>query len=96
VPEQSSAPEKGCARVDSPDGRQTIAFELPAGGAALRPEGAGAAPMKVGRFATDPRVEVGSLSAGRRSVLRIPTDASPKPWRASLTGARSVTVCPLA
>jgi hypothetical protein len=38
---------------------------------------------------------VGSLSPEERVTLRIPTDSSPKPWHASVTGARSVEVCEL-
>ena len=86
---------EGCTRVRNPDGDQTIALELPSGGASLRPDGAGAVPVTLGRFAAGPTAEVGSLSAGEASALSIPPDASPTPWRASLTDVRAVTLCPL-
>jgi hypothetical protein len=86
---------EGCTRVRSPDDGQTIALELPSGGASLRPDGSRAVPVTLGRFAAGPTAEVGSLAAGEASTLSIPTDASPTPWRASFAGARAVTVCPL-
>jgi hypothetical protein len=87
--------QNGCERTRSPDGGQTIALELPSGGASLRPKGAREVPVKLGRFASAPAAELGSLSAGEAATLTIPPDASPTPWRASLTGATAVTVCPL-
>jgi hypothetical protein len=94
-PMSPPAATKGCTRVRTADGGQTIALELPSGGASLRPEGEREVPVKLGRFAAGPAAEVGSLSAGEAATLTVPPDASPTPWRASLTGATAVTVCPL-
>ena len=35
----------------------------------------------------------GILSPGEAAMLRIPSDASPRPWLVSIAGARSVEVC---
>jgi hypothetical protein len=84
-----------CVRLRSPGREGTIAAELPPGGASVRAEGIGAVPVTVGRFAEDPTAEVGRVPSGEAATLRIPPDESPKPWRASLAGARSLRVCPL-
>ena len=89
------ATSDGCTRARNADGGQTIALELPSGGASLRQHGAREVPVKLGRFAAGPAVEVGSLSAGDAAALTIPPDTSPTPWRASFAGATAVTVCPL-
>jgi hypothetical protein len=68
-------------------------FDLPPGGASLRVQGAGPAPVSVGRFAS-PSAQVGRLSPGEAATLAIPRDASPKTWTGSVTEARSVEVCP--
>jgi hypothetical protein len=80
-------------RAEGPNG--AIGFELPAGGASLSARGEGPAPVTLGRFGPSPSVEVGSLSPGETADLRAPTDPSPTPWQASVTGARSVEVCAL-
>jgi len=84
-----------CRRVTADAGAGAVGFELPAGGATLRAPRGGRAEVTVGRFATAPTAPVGSLQDGRVAALRIPTDASTKPWRAAVSGVRSVQLCAL-
>lgn len=72
-------------------------------GAAGPPLGPGAhtianrtsAPVDVllARFAAGYSVDLGPLPAGGRTLLAIPRDASPRPWRLILRGAGPVRVC---
>ena len=78
-------------RTIAPGG--STAFELPAGGATIRARATAAAKVAVGRFASAPTAEVGSLSPGEQATLRIPPDSWPRPWHASVAGAKSVQVC---
>jgi hypothetical protein len=71
-----------------------IVAELPAGGAAFRARGADG-DVRVGRFGTIPSVEVGTASRDATAAVRIPTDSAPQPWRALVTGPRSLEVCGL-
>jgi hypothetical protein len=89
-----SRPTGECRRLagDPPGG--AVGFELPPGGARLRVQSASPAPVTLGRFATVPSIELGTLSPGETATLAIPPDASSRPWRASVAGTRSVTVCP--
>jgi hypothetical protein len=83
----------GCQVLRNEDPGGPIGVELPQGGASLRARTATRAPVTLGRFGTSPSAEVGTLPPAKRTVLRVPTDASPVPWRAAVTGARSVEVC---
>jgi hypothetical protein len=92
--EPTSRPPAGRCRTLRAASGQPIAFALPGGGATLRVESPAAGTLTVGRFGELPAVELGALQPGRASKLSIPRDASPLPWRASISGARSVAVCP--
>jgi hypothetical protein len=85
--------EGECRRLRSaaPDG--AVGIELPPDGARLRVQGTSPATVTLGRFATVPSVELGRVSPGRTATLSIPPDSAPNRWRASVGGARSVTVC---
>ncbi|MGH2993540.1 MAG: hypothetical protein ACRDL1_08380 [Solirubrobacterales bacterium] len=83
-----------CETVSRRSPGAVIAFELPRGGATLRVRAAVPATLTLGRFGDLPSAELGSLSPGEAATLRIPPDASPRPWLASVSGARSVEVCP--
>jgi hypothetical protein len=52
--------------------------------------------VTLGRFATLPAANVGSLAPGELSVLRIPADAASDPWRVALSPGGPVTVCRVA
>jgi hypothetical protein len=91
--EVPKGPGRGeCTRTRA-DGGEPVGLELPSGGATLRSDAP--AEVRLGRFGGVPTAKVGSLPGGGRRVLEIPPDASSRPWHASLTGARSVAVCPL-
>jgi hypothetical protein len=83
-----------CRRTRSQAGDGPVELELPPGGGTLTALGAAYARVEVGRFGTAPSVPIGRLADGRPTVLRVPEDSSPTPWRASVSGARSVEVCP--
>jgi hypothetical protein len=92
--EVPKGPGRGeCTRTRLERGGVQIGLELPSGGATLRADAPAA--VTLGRFGGVPTAKVGSLPAGGRRVLEIPPDASSRPWRASLNGTRSVTVCSL-
>jgi len=83
----------GCkvARRDVPG--VGVLVDLPPGGAALRARGPSFGALTLGRFGDLPSAELGSLSPRQPATLRIPPDASPRPWRAAVAGATSVEVC---
>jgi hypothetical protein len=85
-------PARGCRALAGGAGGETIEFELPPGGASVRARGGRGMPVAVGRFAA-PTATVGFLVPGERAVLRIPKNAPPGPWRASIEGATSAQVC---
>lgn len=94
---ESSSPRQPageCRRLRSGEREGVIDFELPPGGASLQAQGTGPAAVTLGRFAS-PAVDVGTASPGRRATLAVPPDALDRPWLASVTPARSVTVCAL-
>jgi hypothetical protein len=86
--ERSPSGGAGCREL-----RETAGFELPPGGASLRATGADQSAVGVGRFADLPSLNVGRVSGGEWVTLRIPPDSSPRSWRASIEGAKSVEVC---
>jgi hypothetical protein len=92
---RSEPPVQGCDRAIRDTPENPIVFELPKKGATLRAQGPGPAALTLGRFGDLPSAELGSLSPGRPATLRIPPDASPRPWRAAVAGASSVEVCAL-
>jgi hypothetical protein len=53
------------------------------------------ATVTLGRFADNPTVDLGALSAGRPYALRVPVDESTQPWRVAVAGKSPVTVCPI-
>jgi hypothetical protein len=83
-----------CERLRSDQGAP-VGFELPAGGASIGVAGGRSGTVTAGRFADSPSAEVGTVSSAEPAALRVPPDASPVPWRAAVTGARSVEVCAL-
>lgn len=68
---------------------------LPEGGASFDPNGGASVELNLSRFADDFPVALGSLPSGW-SELTIPTDRSPRPWRAQLDGTGAVTFCGIA
>jgi hypothetical protein len=93
--DRSSAGQSGksCRTIRSDDPSGVVSFELPAGGASMSARSATPATLTLGRFGS-PSENVGSLIPRRTSTLTIPPDSASTPWRASIAGARSVTVCP--
>jgi hypothetical protein len=91
----SSRPNGGCRQLSAVQAEAPAGFELPPGGARLRVRAPGPAALTLGRFGDLPAVELGSLSPRQPATLRIPPDASPRPWRAAVAGASSVEVCAL-
>ena len=91
----SPSPEAAgrCRRFRAGSQDSPAAFELPVGGATIRARATAPGKVAVGRFASAPTAEVGSLSPGETATLRIPPDSSPSPWHASVAGAKSVQVC---
>lgn len=80
------SPAAGCRRVAGA-GRLTV-----------RPPGVimrSATPrsVAVSRFGDAPTVEVGSLAAGETSLLEIPADDTPDPWRVQVSPEGPLTVC---
>jgi len=84
-----------CRRLNAVEAEAPAGFELPRGGAMLRVQAPGPAALTFGRFGDLPSAELGSLSPRQPATLRIPPDASPRPWRAAVAGASSVEVCEL-
>jgi hypothetical protein len=91
----SAQPGAQCRQLNAAEAEAPAGFELPRGGASLRVRGPSPADLTLGRFGDLPSVALGSLSPGRPATLRIPPDASPRPWRAAVAGASSVEVCAL-
>jgi hypothetical protein len=85
----------GCKLTSGDVAAAATLVDLPRRGAALRARGPSPAAVTLGRFGDLPSVELGSLSPGQPATLRIPPDASPRPWRAAVAGASSVEVCRL-
>jgi hypothetical protein len=93
APSRSRAGARECELIRSGGPRGEIAFLLPPGGATLTTRGDAPGELTVGRFATAATVELGALQPGRSAMLRIPTDSSPTPWRASVTGQSALLAC---
>jgi hypothetical protein len=91
APSRRRAGECRLVTADSAGG--AIAFPLPPGGATVTVRGDAPGELRLGRFAALPSVDVGALAPAQRVGVRIPTDASPTPWRASVTGASALEVC---
>jgi hypothetical protein len=86
-----------CRRITSDGPGAGTGFELPAGTAAtMRVSDTDSAQVRVGRFASNPSAELGRLSFDQPAALRVPPDASPVPWRVSISGTSLVEVCALA
>ena len=93
VPTEPPRARRRCDRVEPP--LDSARFELPPGGATLRVDAAAPASLSLSRFGDFPAAKVGRISPGRTAALAIPTDAASTPWYGVITGAVSVTVCPL-
>jgi hypothetical protein len=93
APSRSRAGTRECELIRSEGPSGEIAFLLPPGGTTLTTRGDAPGELTVGRFATAPTVDVGALQPGRSAMLRIPTDSSPTPWRASVTGQSALLAC---
>jgi hypothetical protein len=92
-PSRSRPAVRRCEVIRSASPGEPIVFPLPPGGATLTTRGEAPGELTVGRFATVPRVHVGVLQPGGGAMLRIPTDSSPAPWRASVTGPSALEAC---
>jgi hypothetical protein len=92
-PSRSRTGTRECELVKSGSPGGAIAFPLPPGGATLTTRGDAPGEVTVGRFATAATVDLGALQPGRSAMLRIPTDSSPTPWRASVTGQSALLAC---
>jgi hypothetical protein len=93
APSRSPAGARECELIRSGGPSGEIAFPLPPGGATLTTRGNAPGELTVGRFATAATVDLGALQPGRSAMLRIPTDSSPTPWRASVTGPSGLEAC---
>jgi hypothetical protein len=94
-PSRSRPAVRQCEVITSASPGGAVAFPLPPGGATLATQGDAPGKLTVGRFATAATVDVGALQPARSATLRIPTDSSPTPWRASVTGPSAIRVCGL-
>jgi hypothetical protein len=94
-PSRGRQPAGACRRLRGQPPGAPITFEVPAGGATMRARAVGPALVTVGRFGSSPSAGVGTLSSGETAQLRIASDASAKPWQASVAGATAVAVCGL-
>jgi hypothetical protein len=88
VPDGVPTTLKGCRVSRTPAG-----LALPPGGVSLR--SSAPASLRVGRFADDPTVKVGSLEPRSWATMEIPVDAFPDPWTALVGGHGRVEACPL-
>jgi hypothetical protein len=89
--EPATEPPAECEPLKArPEG--AVAFELPQAGVVI--ETSTMATVSVRRFATQAAVPVGELAANTPATIRIPADADPSPWYASV-GAGAARVCPL-
>jgi hypothetical protein len=93
APSRSRAGARECELIRSGGPSEEIAFLVPPGGTTLTTRGDAPGELTVGRFATAATVDLGALQPGRSAMLRIPTDSSPTPWRASVTGQSALVVC---
>jgi hypothetical protein len=91
APSRRGAGECRLVKADSALG--AIAFPLPPGGATLTPRGDAPGELRLGRFAALSSVDAGRLAPGQTVGVRVPPDAAPTPWRASVTGASALEVC---
>jgi len=91
---RQTSPAGDCRRFRTAAADGSVGFELPLGGATLRAAGGGGA-VTLARFADVPSVEAGTVAPGETVALEIPQDPSPTPWRGTIAGAESLTVCPL-
>jgi hypothetical protein len=93
--------ELGRARRGDQTARCRVVRASPAGGAevpirpgtfTLRARSPGTE-LRLGRFADEPRVDLGRLPRGRPASLEIPPDRSPRRWRVAVRGRGPVTLC---
>lgn len=75
--------------------RAPTTLTLPQGGAFFDPRGGASVELNLGRFSDDFPVALGGLERGW-SELAIPSDRSPRPWRAQLDGSGAVALCGIA
>jgi hypothetical protein len=75
------------------DPRAAPTFAVPPQGIVLTASGSGTQ-VSLRRYASGSfPVALGTLAPGAAELLRIPTDRSPKPWTAQLSGGGRVTAC---
>ncbi len=72
--------------------RAPTTLTLPQGGAFFGPRGGSSVELNLGRFADDFPVALGGIERGW-SELAIPSDRSPRRWRAQLDGSGAVALC---
>jgi len=91
--EAAAVPGRGCVAQRPAAGGGAVRLELRRGGATL--EAADGGTLGLGRFAKAPAVELGTLPPDVPVRLRIPGDAAPQPWTASIQTLGPVRVCPV-
>lgn len=79
-----------CSRVASGS-----TFRIPAGGVLLHVSGDKPVNLSVSRFSDPPGIPIGTLYSSTWSLLKIPEDAAPDPWRAAPTSGPGITACPI-
>lgn len=84
--------EGGCLAVRPREGAR-VQIALPSGGVALQVAGGPAVEILLGRFSDTPSFEGGVIAGGGVGAIRIPVDASPVPWRATLSAAQPFRAC---
>jgi hypothetical protein len=95
-PTSAASPPRGCDTVRRPAGAATIEAPLAPGGAEIRDPRGAAAEVSLRRFADIAAVELGTVPPGAAARLRVPPDRAPDhPWTASVSGPRSIELCPL-
>jgi hypothetical protein len=86
--------EGACAEVElGPDSPPAI-LELAPGDAVVRGQPGAALELRLARFATETfAIPAGEINGRDAAVLAIPADRSSRPWRLSVAGRGSLTVC---
>ena len=85
-------PGSGCARTALDTG--PVEVELPPGGAVVEGTPGSTADLRLARFATENHpIGAGEVADDERTVIFIPSDRSPVPWRLLATGSGSIDIC---
>ena len=85
-------PGSGCARTALDTG--PVEVELPPGGAVVEGTPGSTADLRLARFATENHpIGAGEVAGDERTLIFIPPDRSPVPWRLLATGGGSIDIC---